>query len=231
MPKIPDVMAMLKSGVHFGHQVSRRHPKMKPYIFMVKNGFHIINVEQTQEMLKQALDFASETAQKGGAIMFVGTKKQAKPIVRKYAAECEMPFVTERWLGGTITNFSAIYKLVKKFRELTDRKAKGELSKYTKKEQLDFDREIEKLDTVVGGISKFDKTPDALFVVDIKKEKTAVREANRQGIPVIALCDTNVNPQLVQYPIPSNDDAIKSIEIMTQLVAEAINEGKAKASA
>jgi len=218
---------MLKSGVHFGHKLSKRHPKMEPFIFTSKNGFHIINIEETQTRLQEALAFVEKVVANGGTLLFLGTKKQAQPIIRKYAEACGMPFVVERWLGGTFTNFAAISKLTKKYRTLKEQKARGELEKYTKKEQLDFDREIQKLEKVVGGIAEMNRVPEAIFVCDIKKEKTAVREAIRKNVPIVALCDTNTNPDLVTYPIPSNDDAIKSIELMTQLIAAAVAAGQA----
>ena len=211
MPQVPDLLTMLKSGVHFGHKLSKRHPKMEPFIFTSKNGFHIINIEETQTRLQAALAFVEKVVLNGGTILFLGTKKQAQPIIRKYAEACGMPFVVERWLGGTFTNFAAISKLTKKYRSLKEQKARGDLEKYTKKERLDFDREIQKLEKVVGGIAEMNRVPEAIFVCDIKKEKTAVREAIRKNVPIVALCDTNTNPDLVTYPIPSNDDAIKSI--------------------
>ena len=227
MPQVPDLLTMLKSGVHFGHKLSKRHPKMEPFIFTSKNGFHIINIEETQTRLQEALAFVEKVVANGGTLLFLGTKKQAQPIIRKYAEACGMPFVVERWLGGTFTNFAAISKLTKKYRTLKEQKARGELEKYTKKEQLDFDREIQKLEKVVGGIAEMNRVPEAIFVCDIKKEKTAVREAIRKNVPIVALCDTNTNPDLVTYPIPSNDDAIKSIELMTQLIAAAVAAGQA----
>ena len=227
MPQVPDLLTMLKSGVHFGHKLSKRHPKMEPFIFTSKNGFHIINIEETQTRLQEALGFIEKVVANGGTILFLGTKKQAQPIIRKYAEECGMPFVVERWLGGTFTNFAAISKLTKKYRSLKEQKARGDLEKYTKKERLDFDREIQKLEKVVGGIAEMNRVPEAIFVCDIKKEKTAVREAIRKNVPIVALCDTNTNPDLVTYPIPSNDDAIKSIELMTQLIAAAVAAGQA----
>ena len=227
MPQVPDLLTMLKSGVHFGHKLSKRHPKMEPFIFTSKNGFHIINIEETQTRLQAALAFVEKVVLNGGTILFLGTKKQDQPIIRKYAEACGMPFVVERWLGGTFTNFAAISKLTKKYRSLKEQKARGDLEKYTKKERLDFDREIQKLEKVVGGIAEMNRVPEAIFVCDIKKEKTAVREAIRKNVPIVALCDTNTNPDLVTYPIPSNDDAIKSIELMTQLIAAAVAAGQA----
>jgi len=228
MPKIPDLMTMLKAGAHFGHQLSKRHPKMEPYIFTAKSGFHIINLEQTQVKLEQALAFVKKVVAGGGTILFLGTKKQASPIIAKYAKEVDMPYITERWLGGTITNFGEISRVIRKLTNLKKQKVTGALEKYTKKEQLEFNREIEKLEKMVGGVEKVNKIPDAIFVIDIKKEKTAVSEAGKKNIPIIALCDTNVNPDKVTYPIPANDDAVKSIEIFTQLIAEAVKEGQAE---
>lgn len=226
MPQIPDLLSMLKAGAHFGHKLSKRHPKMEPYIFTAKNGFHIINIEQTQTMLAGALEFVSRVVSNGGVILFIGTKKQAQPIVKRYAQECGMPYVTERWLGGTFTNFMAISKLSRKYTTIKEQRAQGGLDKYTKKEQLEFDREIEKLEKVVGGIEGMNRIPEAMFVVDVKREKTAVQEAIRKNVPIVAICDTNANPDLVTYPIPANDDAVKSIEMMTQLVAAAVMEGR-----
>jgi small subunit ribosomal protein S2 len=228
MPQIPDLLTMLQSGVHFGHQQSKRNPKMKPFIFTAKNGVHVINLEETQVALQSALAFVTDVASKGGTILFISTKKQAQGIVRTAAERCGMPFITERWLGGTFTNFGTVNKLVQRLKELRTKKAAGELEKYTKKEQLDFDREADKLDQVVGGLVNMMKLPDAVFIIDMRKEKTALQEAIRKNIPVVALCDTNVDPTKILYPIPANDDAVKSISLITNLVVEAIEEGKAK---
>ena len=228
MTNIPDLLTMLKSGVHFGHQLSKRHPKMKPFIFMSKNGFHIIDLEQTQVKLSEALDFVKTIAANGGTVLFLGTKKQAQPIIIKAAKACGMPYITERWLGGTLTNFAAISKVINKYRRLKEQKVKGELAKYTKKEQLEFDKETSKLEKMVGGIQELNKIPEAIFICDVKREKTAVSEASRKNVPIVALCDTNANPTNIAYPIPANDDAIKSIELITILVAEAITEGKSQ---
>ena len=225
MPNVPDLLTMLKAGVHFGHQQGRRHPKMKPYIFTAKSGFHIINLELTQEKLAEALAFVRKLVANGGTVLFLGTKKQAQPIIAKYAKDCQMPYVIERWLGGTFTNFPEISRVVKKFTELKRKKATGQLDKYTKKEKLEFDKEIEKLEKMVGGIETLAKVPDALFVCDVKKEKTAVEEAIRKNIPIVAICDTNVNPDKINYCIPANDDAIKSIDLITGLVAQAVKAG------
>jgi small subunit ribosomal protein S2 len=212
--------------MHFGHLASRWHPKMHEYIFGVRGGVHIINLENTQKQLARALDDVKAIASRGGNVLFVGTKRQAQNIVEKYAVEAGMPYVNNRWLGGTMTNFSELHKLIKKYKDLKDKQAKGELRKYTKKEQLMISREIDDLEKKVGGISTLDKVPDALFIVDTRKEKTALREANVMGIKVFAIVDTNVDPSKVDYPIPANDDAVKSIELISSLISEAIQEGK-----
>lgn len=225
MPEIPDLLTMLKSGVHFGHQLSRRHPKMEPYIFTAKSGVSIINLEITQEKLVEALAFTRKIVANGGTILFLGTKRQAQPIITKYAKECGMPYITERWLGGTFTNFNEIRKLIRKFTSLKKKKETGELDKYTKKEKLEFEHEIENLEKMVGGIESLSKIPDAVFICGLKKEKTAVAEANKKNIPIVATCDTNDNPNLITYPIPANDDAIKSIELIVNLICQAVKEG------
>ena len=231
MPEIPTLLEMLKCGMHFGHRTAKKHPKMDTYIFTQKSGVHIINLEETVKLLEKALDYVRETASKGGVILFIGTKKQAQTIIKKYALDCGMPYVTERWLGGTITNFDTIKKLFKKLKDLKQKEESGELAKkYNKKEHLNFKKEISKLEERVGGIQDLQKLPDAIFLLDLKKEKTALSEIKRKNIPVIAVCDTNVNVELIDYPIPANDDATKSIEMIARLVAEAVNEGKELAS-
>ena len=229
MPKIPSLEEMLKTGMHFGHSVSKRHPKMEPYIFGARQGVHIINLEETTRLLEQALDFVRKTVAQNGIVLFLGTKKQAQSIIKKYALECGTPYVSERWIGGAITNFGVIKKQVKKFKDLKAKKESGELKKYTKREQLDFDREIERLDSMVGGIETLEKLPQAIFVVDIKHEETAVREASTKDIPLVAICDTNVDANKVKYPVPANDDAQKSIEMIVKLFSEAVKEGKEEA--
>jgi small subunit ribosomal protein S2 len=214
--------------MHFGHQKGKWHPKMEPYIFAEKNGIHVIDLEKTQVKLQEALDFIKNTVKAGGIILFVGTKDQAKPIVAKYAQECGMPYVNQRWLGGTLTNLGVVLKLTKKYKDLKSKQESGGLKVYTKKEQLGFLAEIEKLESRVGGIADLKKAPEAIFIIDTKWEKTAIAEANKKKIPLVALCDTNVNPEKVSYPIPANDDATKSIELVTSLVAEAVKEGKAE---
>lgn len=211
---------MLKSGVHFGHHKSKRHPKMCQFIFDTKQNISIIDLEKTKEKLEEALNVVAELAGQGKTILFVGTKRQAKEIVKKYATECEQPYLVESWIGGLFTNFNNVIKLSKKLTRLKWEKETGELGKYTKKEQLNFIREIKKLEKVVGGIEKMTKMPDAIFITDIKEEKTAVREARKKKVQIIAIADTNVNPDLADYPIPGNDDAVKSLNYLTKIIAE-----------
>lgn len=225
MAKLPTLVEMLQAGVHFGHQTSRWHPKMKNFIFGSRGGIHIVDLEKTQEMLPEALAFVKSIAARGGNVLFVGTKRQAQPIVEKYAKACGMPHVTRRWLGGTLTNFAQIKHTLKRLRMLKDQREKGELKKYTKKEQIILDREIDEMEHKVGGIQMLERPPEAIFVVDIRTEKTAVDEANSTGTKVVAICDTNVNPSGVHYVIPANDDAVKSIDLITRLVSEAVLEG------
>ncbi len=218
---------MLKSGVHFGHKKSRRHPKMEPYIYTIRNEVHIIDLEKTVEKLQIALDFVKSTAIRGGIVLFVGTKKQAQLSLETAALACGMPYVAHRWIGGTLTNFTVISKLIKKFKTMKTKLESGEIAtKYNKKEQLDFTREIDELRSNLGGIQDLTKIPDAMIMVDLIAEKTALREAIKKRIPIVALCDTNVNPEQVDYPVPSNDDALKTIELMMNLFSQAVIEGK-----
>lgn len=229
MPQLPTLLDLFKAGVHFGHKVSKRYPKMEPYIFTVKNGIHIINLELTLRQLTVALEFVTDTVARGGTVLFLGTKQQAQPIIAKYAIEAGMPYVNERWLGGTLTNFAEISRVIQRFTELKRRRDSGELEKYTKKERLEFDREIERLQGMVGGIEHLKKIPEALFVVDVKHEHIAITEAAKKRVPIVALCDTNVNPTPVTAVIPGNDDAVKSIELIMRLAAEAVQAGRALA--
>lgn len=220
---------LLKAGVHFGHQRSRWHPKMAPFIFTVRNEICIIDLEQTAARLKKAVAFAEEVAARNGKVLFVGTKRQAQPIVREAAARVRMPSVSERWVGGTFTNFTAVSKILNKLTQLKSDRDSGRLEKYTKKERLVIEREIQRLEKIVGGIEHLDKLPDAVFVVDIKNERTVVKEAQKVGIPIIAMCDTNVDPTPIAYPIPANDDATKSINLIANAIADAIERGNARA--
>lgn len=226
IPQIPSLLELLKAGVHFGHKVSRRHPKMNPYIFGARGGINLINLELTQQKLQEALEFVFNLGKEGKILLMIGTKKQASPLIKKYATECNLPYVDKKWLGGTFTNFAEIRRLTRKFLDLKDKQVRGELSKYTKKEQTKFAKEIAGMEESIGGFATLSRLPDAVFIIDIKYENTALVEANRKKVPVVAVCDTNVDPSKVKYPIPGNDDAGKAIEMMVRLVAEAYKEGK-----
>lgn len=226
MPTIPTIEELLKVGAHFGHALGKRHPKAERYIYTARGGAHIINVEETQKGLEHAATFVKELGQQGKVLLFVGTKPQAQPLIKKYAEECGMPYVTSRWLGGLITNFEAVSLLLNTLRSLKHQRETGELEKYTKAERVRIEREITKMEAVVGGIETLMRVPDALFIVDVGEEKTAVREAARKGIAVVAICDTNVNPEPAQYCIPGNDDAVQSIELFVRFISAAYNEGK-----
>ena len=225
MINIPELLELLKAGVHFGHKTSRWHPKMAPFIFGERGGVHIVNLEATQEQMRTSGEVVKNLGEEGKILLLVGTKKQAQEIIKTHAIEIGMPYVSNRWLGGSITNWNEIYRLIKKYLDLKGKQTRGELAKYTKKEQLDFSKDIDRMSRLVGGISTMAKPPDAIFIVDIKYEDTTVREANQKSIPIIALCDTNANPDTIQYPIAGNDDAVKSIEFITKFVAEAYREG------
>jgi len=226
MSKVPTLVEMLEAGVHFGHRTSKWHPKMKKFLFGSRQGIHIINLEETQKSLEEALAFCKQTTARGGVILFVGTKKQASSLVEAAAKEAGMPYITRRWLGGTLTNFSIIAQLLKKFKELKRKQEKGELVKYTKLEQLKFSEQIKMLDDKIGGIQDMNRIPDVVFIQDIHKDKTAIAEAIRRGIKVVAMCDSNVNPLHVDYPIPANDDAVKSIALIVGMVGQACKQGK-----
>ena len=217
---------MLKAGMHFGHRTNRWHPKMKPFIFTAKNGLYIIDLRKSREKLNEALEFIQKLVKEDKKILFVGTKSQVSEPMKKMATESNQAYVVGKWLGGYITNFLVIKKSVKKYLDLTEKKAAGKLEKYTKKERLDFDREIKKLEVRVAGLVSLNKIPDALFVWDIKEEETAVREAIQKNIPIIAVCDTNVNPELANYPIPANDDSTKTIDLILGAVKDAILSAK-----
>jgi len=220
------IKEMIKAGVHFGHNKSRKNPKMTSYIYGLKNKVCIIDLLSSLKKMNQALDFIKEILKKGGLILFVGVQPQAKKITKEVAEECNMPYVVERWLGGTLTNFETIHKRIEYLRDLEKKKAAGELKKYTKKEQMLFGQEIEKLNKNLGGIKKLDKLPDALLVLSIKKSPTVIREARRTKVPVIGLADTDSDPTLIDYPIPSNDDAISSLKFMLEQFKDIILKNK-----
>jgi small subunit ribosomal protein S2 len=226
MVKLPSVEEMLKAGMHFGHRTNRWHPKMKPYIFTDKKGVYIIDLNKSREKLAEALEFMSQLISEGKSILFVGTKNQVKNGMKNMAEATGMPYIVGKWLGGYLTNFAVVKKSVKKYQDLVEAKASGKLEKYTKKEQLDFAREIKKLEERVGGLIGLNKLPDALFIWDIIEEETALTEARAKNIPVIAICDTNVNPELVNYPIPANDDATKTIALLMDVIKEAVMDAK-----
>jgi small subunit ribosomal protein S2 len=224
------LLELLRSGAHFGHKTARWNPKMKPYIFTVRNDIHILDLEKTKKALLRAGEFASEVAKNGGTILFIGTKRQARDLVKKHAEAARMPFVNVRWLGGTFTNFKTIQKTIRKMEKLQDLKASGELaSRYTKKERLLVEREIEKLNKLFEGVKDLKKLPAAVFIADINHDDIALTEAKKSGVPIIAIVDTNSNPEGVQYAIPCNDDATQAVDLVTGYIADAINEGRAAA--
>lgn len=226
--ELPTIVELLQSGAHFGHQKGRWHPKMRSFLFAERNGVHIIDLEKTLERLKIAAEFAEKIGQNSGAILFVGTKNQGKKLIEKYAQQAGMPYITERWVGGLFTNFGNVSKLIKKYKSLKEQRDSGALAKYTKKEQVEFSKEIERLEKMVGGLETMARLPEAVFILDAKREKTALLEARKRKIPVISFADSNINPDMIDYPIPANDDAVNSIEIITRTIAEAINFGKVK---
>ncbi len=219
--------ALLETGVHFGHRTRRWNPKMKPYIFTERNGIHIIDLQQTMEALDEAYAAVRDTVAQGGIILFVGTKRQAKDTIAEQAQRCEMPYVNERWLGGTLTNWRTIRQRIDQLIELEARRDRGEFDRLTKKEALRLARKIEKLNRRLGGIKHMERLPDMLYIVDVRREATAVREANSLGIPIVALVDTNCDPDPIDYVIPSNDDAIRAIKLLTTYIADAVLEGLA----
>jgi small subunit ribosomal protein S2 len=218
---------LLEAGVHFGHQTSRWNPKMKPYIFGARNGIHIIDLQQTVAMFKDLETVVRNIASSGGHILFVGTKKQAQDAIKEEAERCGMFHVHNRWLGGTLTNFSTIRQSIERLRKLEEMENDPKIIEaLTKKEMLGLKREKEKLEQSLGGIKGMRKLPDAIFVVDPKQEEIAVKEARKLGIPVVAVIDTNCDPDLVDYKVPGNDDAIRAIRLFCAAIADAITEGK-----
>ena len=218
---------LLEAGVHFGHQTSRWNPKMKPYIFGARNGIYIIDLQQTVKMFRDAYGYVRDLAAQGNMVLFVGTKKQAQDAIREEAERCGMYYVTNRWLGGMLTNFQTIKQSIDRLRKLDETlESEAMLEALTKKEMITVRRERDKLMASLGGIRNMKKLPDALFVVDPKKEEIAVREANKLGIPVVAAVDTNCDPDVIDYKIPGNDDAIRAIRLFCAAMADAVLEGK-----
>ncbi|MEE9372357.1 MAG: 30S ribosomal protein S2 [Saprospiraceae bacterium] len=229
MPKI-EYKDLLEAGVHLGHMKKKWNPKMQPYIFMERKGIHIIDLNQTIKCMEQSAKAMRSIAKSGRKILFVATKKQARDIVKEAAQSVNMPFVTERWLGGMMTNFATIRRSVKKMQSIDRILSDGSLTSITKKEKLTLSRERIKLDRVLGGIANLNRIPAAVFIVDITHEHIAVTESNKLGLRTIALVDTNSNPNLIDFPIPANDDASKSIRVITDYMVEAIKEGLAERS-
>jgi small subunit ribosomal protein S2 len=217
---------LLEAGVHFGHQTRRWNPKMRRFIFAERNGIYIIDLQQTLERIDAAYRFIRSTVEEGGEVLFVGTKKQAQEAVQREAARSGMPYVNYRWLGGTLTNFQTVHSRVSQLRDLERQVQSGETEQMPKKEALKITRDLTKLERNLGGIRNLEKLPSAIFVIDTKKEHIAVTEANRLGIPVVAVVDTNCDPDVIDYVIPGNDDAIRSATLMSRIVADAVEEGR-----
>ena len=220
---------MIEAGLHFGHRTSKVHPKMKPYLHSVKSTIHIIDIEKTVEKLEIALRFIQELISENKTLVLIGTKIQAKKIVKEIAEECGLFYVNERWVGGTFTNFEIIKKRMTYFKDLEKEKKEGELEKYTKKEKAKINQELQGLEIKFGGIKGMEKLPDAIFVLDMRKDDLAIKEAQMKGIKIIGISDTNVDPTLVDYPIPANDDAISSLKYILEKVKIAVEKGRGDA--
>jgi small subunit ribosomal protein S2 len=225
MPALVSMKQLLEAGVHFGHQTRRWNPHMRQFIFTERNGIHILDLQQTVQRLSVAYDWVKQLTANGEAILFVGTKKQAQETISVEAARAGMPYVNQRWLGGTLTNFVTIQTRIDHLVRLEDAKQRGEFDRMTKREQGKIDDEIERLNRYFGGVKEMTKLPGALFIVDTVKEHIAVSEARRLGIPIVSLVDTNCDPEDIDYPIPSNDDAIRAIKLLTARIADAAEEG------
>lgn len=219
-----DMATLMKNGVHFGHKKSRRHPKMDEYIYTTKQQINIINLQKTLEQLEKALKFIRKTKKEGKGVLLVGTKKQAKKLVKSAAIKCEQPYVVERWLGGTFTNFKVMKKRVDYLKNSEAKMEKGEYNHYTKFERTKKAEEIEKLEKKIGGLKNMEQLPGVIFIIDAKEDRLAIKEAQKMNIPVVALSDTNIDPTSIDYPIPANDDAISSIRLMLAYVCKAIIE-------
>jgi len=220
------VRQLLEAGVHFGHQTKRWNPKMKRFIFGSRSGIYIIDLEKTEQHLKAACEFLEETAAKGQRVLFVGTKKQAKSILEEEAKRCGMPYVVNRWLGGILTNFQTIKGNIERLRELRQQKIDGLFERISKKDAKRLTHQMERLDENFAGMADMDKLPGCLFVVDTKREEIAVREANRMNIPIVAVCDTNADPDRIAYPIPGNDDALRAVRLITSMASERVSAGR-----
>jgi small subunit ribosomal protein S2 len=217
---------LLEAGVHFGHQTKRWNPKMQKYIFGERNGIYIIDLQKTLKKFRDAYAFVRDLSANGGTMLFIGTKKQAQETVFEEAGRCGMYYVNQRWLGGTLTNFATIRKSIARLKKLEEMKETGEYERLPKKEALELDREREKLEKALQGIKTMDQLPSAVFIIDPRKEKIAVMEAQRLGIPIVAIVDTNCDPTGIDYPVPGNDDAIRAVRLITSRIVDAINEGR-----
>ena len=226
MASVISMKALLESGVHFGHRTNKWHPGMRPYIFTERNGIHILDLQQTVKAINSAYNVVRDTVAAGGTILFVGTKRQAQETIKEEAMRCGMPYVTERWLGGTLTNWTTISQRIGELERLEKLHETGEINSYTKKEALMIDREINRLMIRLSGVRNMKKIPDLLFIIDVSREETAVHEANLKNVPIIAMVDTNCDPRNIDYVIPSNDDAIRAIKLMVAKIADAVIEGK-----
>jgi small subunit ribosomal protein S2 len=226
MSTVISMKALLESGVHFGHRTNKWNPHMRPYIFTERNGIHIIDLQQTVKALNTAYNLVRDTAKDGGVVLFVGTKRQAQETIKEEAMRCNMPYVTERWLGGMLTNWSTMFARINELERLEHLRDSGEINLLTKKEGLLITREINRLEVRLSGVRPMKKLPNLVFVVDVAREETAIHEANLTEVPVIAMVDTNCDPGGVDYVIPSNDDAIRAIKLMVGKIADAVIEGK-----
>ncbi len=222
---VVSMKALLETGVHFGHRTRRWHPKMKPYIFTERNGVHIIDLQQTLAAIEQAYEVVRETVATGGTVLFVGTKRQAQDTIAQEAQRCGMPYVNQHWLAGTLTNWRTIRQRIDYLMNLEARRDRGDFERLTKKEALGLEHQIEKLNERLGGIRNMRELPDLLYVVDVRREATAVTEAHKLRIPIVAVVDTNCDPSLIDYVIPANDDAIRAIKLITSKIADAVLEG------
>ena len=231
MPDTVSVKQLLEAGAHFGHQTSRWHPRMAKYIFTKRNGIHIIDLEQTASMLDKACEFVCQVVAEGGHVLFVGTKKQAQETIEEEAKRCSMYYVNQRWIGGVLTNFATIQARIDYLVRLEDQQVRGEFTRLPKKEALKLEEEISRLNRQMGGFKEMVNLPTALFVIDLTKERIAIAEAKRVGIPVVAIADTNCNPDEIDYPIPANDDAIRAIKLICGKIADAVIEGSTSLAA
>ncbi len=224
---IISMKALLESGVHFGHRTNKWDPRMKPYIFTERNGIHIIDLQQTVKSLNNAFTTVRDIAQRGGTVLFVGTKRQAQETVREEAIRCGMPYVTERWLGGMLTNWNTMFARIQEMQRLENLRDSGEINRLTKKEGLLIQREITRLNTRLDGVRAMKRLPELVFIVDVGREYASVHECNVLEVPIVAMVDTNCNPQNIDFVIPSNDDAIRAIKLLVAKIADAVLEGKA----